>query len=225
MSHETLGPGPRSRVRRLAEKASYDRDEIYAIVDEARMCHVAALVEGRALVLPTLHAREADVLYLHGSQSNALMKAVVASGEACVSVTLYDGLRLARSGFESSIAYRSVVLFGSATRIEDHEEKRRVLDMFVDAILPGRASEVRVATDQEVRLTMVVKVAIEEASAKISEGPTEDSEQDMVLPVWSGTVPAHVRFTTPVGSSDGAMARGDIAVPPSVERLVRGRDG
>lgn len=224
MSHETLGPGPHTRVRRLPEKASYDRGVIYAIVDEARMCHVAAVVGGRAVVLPNLHAREGDALYLHGSQSNALMKAMVASGEACVSFTLYDGLRLARSGFESSIAYRSVVLYGTPTRIDEHEEKRRVLDLFVDAILPGRAGEVRAMTDQEVRLTMVVKVAIEEASAKVSEGPTEDSDEDMALPIWSGTVPAEIHFGEPVASSDGAMSNGDIAIPPSVQRLVRGND-
>ena len=225
MSDGVLGPGRRTRVRRLASKASYDRRRIFDILDEAHMCHVAAVVDGRALVLPTLHAREGDMLYLHGSPSNALLKAVVTSGEACVSVTLYDGLRLARSGFESSIAYRSVVLYGGATLVEDHDEKRRVLDMFVNAILPGRTEEVRAMTDQEVRLTMVVRVRIDEASAKISEGPTEDSAQDMALPIWSGTVPAALRFDSPVPSRDGAMATEDIVVPASVERLVHDREG
>jgi len=224
MSDAAWGPGPRTRVRRLAEKAQYDRSLIHAIVDEARMCHVAAVVEGRALVVPTLHAREGDILYLHGSPSNAVMKAALAAGEVCVSVTLYDGLRLARSGFESSIAYRSAVLYGTATLVDDHEEKRRVLDMFVDAILPGRAGEVRRATDQEIRLTMVVKVAVEEASAKISAGPTEDAAEDRELPIWSGTVPAALRFGEPVASSDGAMSRGDIEIPASVRRVVGERD-
>src|SRR5579863_2949983 len=104
---DQLGPGPKSRVRRLAAKASYDRDAIYAIIDEARLCHVAGIVNGAATLIPTLHAREDRTIYLHGSPSNAVLKAVVERGEACVSMTLYDGLRLARSGFESSIAYRS----------------------------------------------------------------------------------------------------------------------
>ena len=134
-----LGPGPRTRVRRLPDKARYDAEQIYSILDEAHMCHVGAIVDGQAVVLPTLHAREGNVVYLHGSQSNAVMRAVLASASACVTVTLYDGLRLARSGFESSIAYRSVVLFGAAREIVDEGEKARILDLFVDAVLPGRA--------------------------------------------------------------------------------------
>lgn len=223
MSHDhegaDLGPGPRTRVRRLPEKARYDAETVEAILDEARFCHVAAIVGGRAVTLPTLHAREGRVLYLHGSQSNAAMKAMLASGEACVSATLYDGLRLARSGFESSIAYRSVVVYGAATEVEDAAEKRRVLDLFVDAILPGRAAEVRPMTEREVNLTMVVAVAIEEASAKISAGPTEDFPEDLDLPIWTGTLPARTWFGPPVPGSDGAMARGDLAVPASVRRL------
>jgi nitroimidazol reductase NimA-like FMN-containing flavoprotein (pyridoxamine 5'-phosphate oxidase superfamily) len=219
MSDEVLGPGPHTRVRRVPTKASYDRATIEAIIDEARLCHVAGVVNGRAMALATLHVREGRALYLHGSQSNALLKAVLASGEACVTMTLYDGLRLARSGFESSIAYRSVVLFGPVTEVDDDAEKHRVLDLFVDAVLAGRASEVRPMTDQEVKLTMVVRVQIEEASAKISRGPTEDFEQDLGLPIWSGTIPAHLHFDPAVPSGDGAMAAGVIALPASVQRL------
>jgi hypothetical protein len=141
MSEDVLGPGRHTWVRRLPEKARYDAEVINAILDEARICHVAALVDGRAVTLPTLHAREGRTLYLHGNQSNAFMKAVFSSAQAYVSVTIYDGLRLARSGFESSIAYRSVVVMGPATKVSDPEEKRRVLDLFVDAILPGRSKE------------------------------------------------------------------------------------
>jgi len=217
---DVLGPGPKSRVRRLPAKANYERDVIYAIVDEAPLCHVAAIVNGGARVIPTLHAREGDTLYLHGSPSNVVMKALVASGEACVSITIYDGLRLARSGFESSIAYRSVVLFGAASLVSDDGEKARVLDMFVDAVLPGRANEVRAMNDAERRLTMVVAVSIDEASAKLSSGPTDDPDEDLDLPVWSGTVPAKIVFGTPIPDTNGAMARGTISVPASVERLL-----
>ncbi|MGD0691303.1 MAG: pyridoxamine 5'-phosphate oxidase family protein [Acidimicrobiales bacterium] len=217
---DPLGPGPKTRVRRLPEKANYERDVIYAVIDEAPLCHVAAIVKDSAMVIPTLHAREGDTIYLHGSPSNVVMKAVVASGEACISVTLYDGLRLARSGFESSIAYRSVVVFGAASLVSDDVEKARVLDMFVDAVLPGRASEVRAMSDAERRLTMVVAVRIDEASAKLSSGPTDDSVEDMELPVWSGTVPARIRFDAPIPDTNGAMGTGTIAVPASVRRLL-----
>ncbi len=220
---DPLGPGPNTRVRRLPTKAVYDGAAIDAIIDEARLCHVAAVVNGRALTLPTLHSREGRSLYLHGSQSNAVMKAVVAAGEACVCFTLYDGLRLARSGFESSIAYRSVVLFGAARAVEDEREKRRVLDRFVDAVLPGRASEVRPLSDAELRLTMVVAVSIDEASAKVSAGPTDDLAADLDLPIWSGTVPARLHFDAPIPSRDGAMATGDVDLPESVRRLLEGQ--
>jgi nitroimidazol reductase NimA-like FMN-containing flavoprotein (pyridoxamine 5'-phosphate oxidase superfamily) len=217
---DVLGPGPRSRVRRLPAKARYDRDTVFAILDDAPLCHVAAVVEGAAVVIPTLHAREGRTLYLHGSPSNAVLKAVVARGEACVTATLYDGLRLARSGFESSIAYRSVVVFGAAALVSDDDEKARVLELFVDAVLPGRAAEVRAMSDAEVRLTMVVAVSIDEASAKVSSGPTEDPDEDLELPVWSGTVPARLCFSAPIPDTNGAMASGAIPVPLSVTRLL-----
>jgi nitroimidazol reductase NimA-like FMN-containing flavoprotein (pyridoxamine 5'-phosphate oxidase superfamily) len=217
---DVLGPGPKTRVRRLATKAHYERDVIYDVIDEAPLCHVAAIVQGAAMVIPTLHAREGEIIYLHGSPSNAVMKAVVETGEACISVTLYDGLRLARSGFESSIAYRSVVVFGAATLVTDDVEKARVLDLFVDAVLPGRAREVRAMSDSERRLTMVVAVRIDEASAKLSSGPTDDPDEDLDLPVWSGTVPARIHFGAPIPDTNGAMAAGTIAVPASVARLL-----
>jgi nitroimidazol reductase NimA-like FMN-containing flavoprotein (pyridoxamine 5'-phosphate oxidase superfamily) len=193
---------------------------VFSILDQAEYCHVAGIVEGLAMALPTLHAREGRTLYLHGSQSNAILKSVLASERACVTATLYEGIRLARSGFESSVAYRSVMVVGSVTLVEDLEEKRRILDLFVDAVVPGRASEVRAANEQELRLTMVVALSIDEASAKISEGPTDDAEEDLALPIWSGTVPARMRFSTPVASTDGAMANGDVPIPASVRQLL-----
>jgi nitroimidazol reductase NimA-like FMN-containing flavoprotein (pyridoxamine 5'-phosphate oxidase superfamily) len=217
---DVLGPGPKTRVRRLPDKATYERDVIFAIIDAAPFCHVAGIVNGGAVVIPTLHAREGHTIYLHGSPSNAVMKSVVERGEACIAVTLYDGLRLARSGFESSIAYRSVVIFGAASLVRDDVEKARVLDMFVDAVLPGRAGEVRAMSDAERRLTMVVAVSIDEASAKVSSGPTDDLDDDLDLPVWSGTVPARIHYGAPIPDTNGAMASGAIRVPVSVERLL-----
>ena len=223
MSDKTLGPGEHTRVVRLPKKANYDEKVIHAILDEARMCHVAGIVGGKAMALPTLHARKGSTLYLHGSQSNAIMKSVLLSGEAFVTVTHYDGLRLARSGFESSIAYRSVVVFGPVSEVTDLEEKRECLDMFVDAILPGRAGEVRPMNERELNLTFILAVEINEASAKISAGPTDDFEYDIDLPIWAGVVPSKLVFTDPVPNTDGAMATGEIEVPPSVRRLLEGQ--
>ncbi len=220
MSDQVLGPGPHTRVRRLPEKARYDEVTVNEILDEARFCTLAGVVDGLAMALPTLHAREVRTVYLHGSQSNALMKSVLEAGRACLSVTIYDGLRLARSGFESSIAYRSVVVVGAIERVEDQHEKGRVLDLFVDAVLPGRLAEVRPMTDQEQRLTMVLALKIEEASAKVSSGPTEDPDEDKALHIWSGVIPARLSFGAPVPSRDGAMADDSIVLPQSVQRLL-----
>ncbi len=215
-------PSERSRVRRLPEKARYERETVDAVLDAAPYCTVAAVVDGLAVALPTLHARDGDVLYLHGSRSNAVMKAVLARGEACVTATLYDGIRVARSGFESSIAYRSVVVFGAVASVTDLEAKRRILDDFVDAVLPGRSGEIRPATDAELRRTLVVSVSIDEAAVKVSAAPTDDPAEDQALPVWSGVVPARLTFGPPVPSSDGAMGDGAIPVPASVRRLLDG---
>ncbi len=217
---EVLGPGERTRVRRLPKKASYDKDTIYAILDEAWVCHMAGTVGGHAVALPTLHLRDGDTIYLHGSPSNEVMKSLVRDARAFVTVTIFDGLRLARSGFESSIAYRSVVVVGAAREVSDGGEKSRVLDRFVDRVLTGRAGEVRAMSEREQRLTMVVAVSIDEASAKISAGPTDDEPEDQALPIWAGTVPARLVYGEPVPDPYGAMANGEIAVPESVRGLL-----
>jgi hypothetical protein len=210
-------------VRRLAKKANYDESVIFAILDEAVMCHVAAVVHGKPVALPTLHARDGRTLYLHGSPSNAVLKAVVRGEEAFVTATLFEGLRLARSGFESSIAYRSVVVVGRAREVDDESEKTRALDLIVERVVPGRAQEVRPLRDSELRLTMVVAVAIDEASAKISSGPTDDDDDDVKLPIWAGTLPTRMVFGTPIPDTNGAMASGDVAIPPSIMNLLDGQ--
>jgi nitroimidazol reductase NimA-like FMN-containing flavoprotein (pyridoxamine 5'-phosphate oxidase superfamily) len=217
---ETLGPGPRTRVRRLPTKASYDTKVIHEILDEAWVCHVAASVREKPVALPTLLLREGDTIYVHGSPSNEVLKAIVRDGEAFVTVTIFDGLRLARSGFESSIAYRSVVVIGGAREVTDEAEKSRVLNRFVDRVVTGRANEVRPMSDQEQRLTMLVAVSMDEASAKVSAGPTDDDADDQMLPVWSGTVPARLVFDVPVPDTNGAMASGNLEVPASVQALL-----
>jgi hypothetical protein len=220
---DVLGPGAHTRVRRLPEKAAYDEETVYSIIDAAMMCHVAAVVDGVAMALPTLHQRVGRTVYVHSSKSNALLRAVLSAGVASLSVSLYDGLRLARSGFESSIAYRSVVLLGATREVTDPEEKTRVLAGFVDAVLAGRGAEVREMDAREESLTLVVAIGIDEASAKVSAGPTSDEPHDAALPIWSGTVPARVVYGEPVPDTGGAMSDGDIPLPDSERRLLEGQ--
>ena len=214
-----LGPGDHTRLRRLPEKAAYDAATVYAILDEAPYVHLAAVVDGLAMSLPTLHLREGNTLYVHSSKSNALVRSALAAGRVSLTATLYDGLRLARSGFESSIAYRSVVAVGSVREVDDHREKRRLLEGFVDAVLPGRASEVREMSEREAALTLVVAIEVTEASAKVSEGPTHDEPEDAALPIWAGTVPARLVYGEPVAATDGAMAGVGLPLPESLRRL------
>jgi hypothetical protein len=167
-----------------------------------------------------LHLREDRTLYLHGSPANEVLKSLVREGEAYVTATIFDGIRVARSGFESSIAYRSVVVVGEAREVLDADEKRRLLDLFVDRVLPGRAREARQITEAEARLTMFVAVHINEASAKVSVGETDDDLDDQVLPIWAGTIPARLVFDSPVPDTRGAMANGDVDVPASVRTFL-----
>lgn len=211
-------PYSRTRVRRLPEKARYDVDTVHRILDEAVMCHVAATVDGMAVALPTLHVREGETLYVHGSQSNALLRAALAQDEVFVTATIYDGLRLARSGFESSVAYRSVTVVAHPRGVEGREEKLRVLDLLVDQLLPGRSSEVRPVTERELRLTLVVALEIRETAAKVSAGPLEESDEDCALEIWAGTVPARMVYGTPIPDRRGYMSGGDRSLPPSLER-------
>lgn len=220
MSTEPLGPGERTRVRRLPKKASYDEETIFAILDEAWVCHVAATVQGKPAALPTLHLREDRTIYLHGSPANEVLKSLAREGEAFVTATIFDGIRVARSGFESSIAYRSVVVVGEAHEVLDANEKRRLLDLFVDRVLPGRARETRPITEAEQRLTMFVAVHIDEASAKVSVGETDDDLDDQALPIWAGSIPARLVFDSPIPDTRGAMADGDVDVPVSVRTFL-----
>ena len=215
-------PTDRTRVRRAPKKARYDEATVHAIIDSVPICHVGVSLvdEGEVVVLPFLHARRDDVVYLHGSQSNQLLGALLAARRACATFTSFDGLRVARTGFHSSVIYRCVVAFGPVRLVEYPEERERVLDVLVDAVLPGRSHEVRRPNDRELALTAVVAMTIEEASAKVSEGPTDDDPEDIDSEVWAGDVPATLLYGSPVGATNGAMARGSVPVPPSVLALT-----
>jgi uncharacterized protein len=208
-------------VRRAPKKARYDEATVHAIIDGVACCHVGVALEttGDVVVLPFLHARDGDQVYLHGSRSNHLLRSLLAADRVCATFTSFDGLRVARTGFHSSVIYRSVVAFGSVRLLEAAEERERALDALVEAILPGRVDEMRRPNATELALTIVVALTIDEASAKISEGPTEDEADDLASAVWAGDVPATLVYGEPVGATDGAMADGAVPVPPSVRAL------
>jgi uncharacterized protein len=187
----------RTRVRRLPKRANYDLDVIHAILDEAVVCHVGFVVEGRPVVIPTIHWREDDTLYVHGSAASRMLRSLREGVDACVTVTLVDGLVLARSAFHHSMNYRSVVVFGSAREVTG-EEKLRALDSLVEHVMPGRSAEVRPPNETELRQTVVLALPLDEASAKIRTGGPVDDEEDYALPVWAGVLPLRLTPGEPV---------------------------
>lgn len=213
---ESLTVTERTKVRRLAERGRYERWLVEAILDEAYLAHVGFVVDGQPRVLPMTYGRDGDVLYLHGAVGNAMLRAS-AGAEVCVTVTLLDGLVLARSAFHHSMNYRSVVLLGPATKVEDPEEKRRAFDVIVEHVLPGRSQVARPSNDSELRSTMVLRLPIAEGSAKVRAGGPKDDAEDMDLPVWAGVVP--VRLTSGAPEQDPAQS----AVLP--EPIVPDRGG
>jgi nitroimidazol reductase NimA-like FMN-containing flavoprotein (pyridoxamine 5'-phosphate oxidase superfamily) len=191
-----IEPTPRTTVRRKPGRGAYDRDVIEAILDEGFLCNVAVVVDGRPLVIPTGYARDGERLYLHGARNNAMLRAML-QGEACISVTLLDGLVLARSVMHHSMNYRSVVLFGRGEEVVGREEKFAAMRSIVEHIIPGRWEDARLPTDAEVEATLVVRFPINECSAKIRTGPPIDDEDDMPLPVWAGVLPAPSAWQAP----------------------------
>lgn len=192
------GPTPRTTVRRLPDRARYDRDTLHAILDEGLVCHVGFVDEGQPFVIPCSYARVDDRLVLHGSAASRMLRALAGGAPACVSVTLLDGLVLARSAFHHSVNYRSVVVVGRAAEITDPGEKRRALDAIVDHVAPGRAAEVRPPSELELRATRVVWLPLDEASAKVRTGPPKDDEPDLALDVWAGELPLRLEAKEPV---------------------------
>ena len=188
----------RTTVRRLPARAAYDRSLIHAILDEGLICHVGFVADGRPFVIPTIHVRMGDRLYIHGSPASRMLKAMALGVEVCVTVTLIDGLILARSAFHHSMNYRSVVLFGQAVAVDDPAEKARVLQVLAEHLVPGRWRDIRVPTPGELKATSVLSLPIDEASAKVRTGPPVDDEADYVLPTWAGVLPLTIAAGEPV---------------------------
>jgi hypothetical protein len=180
------------RVKREPQRGVYDRETIDAILDEALVCHLGFAVDGQPYVIPTLHARVGDRLYVHGSAASRMLRHAASDVRICVTVTLLDGLVLARSVFNHSIDYRSVVVLGTPRLVEEVAEKREALRAFTEHVAPGRWEEARQPTDQELKATWILSVPLDEASAKIRTGPPEDEPEDLDLPVWAGVVPIHL---------------------------------
>lgn len=197
MSVTTAAPSARTRVRRVHERGRYDRDTIDAILDATPLCHVGYVIDGAPYVTPTLQWREGDHVYWHGSSASRMLKSVEGR-EVCLAVTIMDGLVIARSAFHHSANYRSAMLFGRAGRIADPDEKEAHLRTFVEGLYPGRWDMLRPMTGQELKATTLLTMPIDEASAKVRNGPPKDDEEDYALPIWAGVVAFETRTLPPV---------------------------
>lgn len=195
---EQKPPSPFTRVKRMPKRGNYDRGTIHAILDAATTCHVGHLIDGRPVVIPTLHWREADHVYWHGSSASRMLRANEAGGEVCLTVTMIDGFVLARSGFHHSANYRSVLCFGIPEPVEDRAHKLAAMEAFMERLFPGRWPLLRPPTEQEIKATSILRLPIDEASAKIRTGMPVDDEEDLTWPVWAGVLPASLTVSAPI---------------------------
>lgn len=185
-----------NKVRQLREKAAYDHETVHGVLDAGLVAHVAFVQDGEPVVVPMLYGREGETLFLHGARKARVIRLLEGTGTTCANVTLLDGLVYARSAFESSMNFRSVTVFGTARLVEDRDDKLHALRVISECTMPGRWSEVRESLDNEIKMTGVIALTIESASAKISTGMPEDEEFDLDTPIWAGVLPLETRFTT-----------------------------
>jgi uncharacterized protein len=213
-------PTDRIRLRRNPKKGRFDRATIDAILDRALVGHIAFVADGGPVCIPTLVARVGDRIYIHGSSASRMLRALRSGAPACLTVTLVDGLVLARSAFEHSVNHESVVAFGRFAAVDEPDERLAALEAFTEKILPGRWSEVRQPSAKELKATAILAMEVEEASAKVRSGPPDDDESaDAALDVWAGELPIVTAFAAPVPSPG---LRPDIALDASVRRLLDG---
>jgi uncharacterized protein len=204
----------RTTLKRLPKRGHFDREIINSILDEGFICHVGFVVDGQPFVIPTGYARVDDQLFIHGSQASRMLKNLSQGIDVCVTVTLVDGLVLARSAFHHSINYRSVVVFGTARLLNDREEKIAALLALSEHFIKGRWDDVREPTEQELKATSVLAMKLEEASAKIRTGPPLDDEEDYSLPIWAGVIPLKMVASEPIS---------DPRLPDNIEAPVYAR--
>jgi nitroimidazol reductase NimA-like FMN-containing flavoprotein (pyridoxamine 5'-phosphate oxidase superfamily) len=191
-------PTPRTRVVRESDRGVYDRETVYRILDEGFLCHVGFVADGQPFVIPTSYGRKDANLYIHGSAASRMLRQLKESVPVCVTVTLLDGLVLARSVFNHSMNYRSVVILGKATLVEDPAEKLEALRLLSDHIIPGRWADARQPNERELKATSVLRLPIEEFSAKVRTGPPIDDEEDYTFPTWAGVIPLHITVGEPI---------------------------
>ncbi len=215
-----FNPSDRTTIKRLPKRGSYDRDTIHAILDEGLICHIGFVVEGQPFVIPTAYGRVDDCLYLHGSLASRMLKSLQTGIDICVTVTLLDGLVLARSAFHHSMNYRSVVIFGRAQLVTEFGQKEAALRAFTNHVIRDRWDELRPVKPQEINGTTVLALPLQEASAKIRTGPPKDDEVDYAQPIWAGVVPLRTVATEAI--ADDRVLPG-VAMPDSVQCLSQQR--
>jgi len=203
-------PTKRTEIKRLPKRGHYDRETVYQILDSAIVCHVGFAVDVQPYVIPTNYGRAGDILYLHGSALSRMFQTLSKGVSVCVTVTHVDGLVLARAAFHHSVNYRSVVILGKARQIEDPREKMEALRLFTEHVVKGRWDEVRHPTDQELKVTTVLALPLEEVSAKVRTGGPIDDEADYALPVWAGVLPLAMVASDP---EPDALRKSDPALP------------
>ncbi len=209
-------PTARTQVRRLADRGHYDSETVYRILDEGFLCHVGFVVDGQPFVIPTGYARVDDAVYIHGSAASRMLRTLAGGVQVCVTVTLVDGLVLARSAFHHSMNYRSVVILGKAHEVKDLDEKRRALKAFTEHIVRDRWDALRPNQDSEVKQTIVLRLPLEEVSAKIRTGPPKDDEADYALPIWAGVLPLKL---VPGEFVADPKLPADIGIPEHLQNL------
>jgi nitroimidazol reductase NimA-like FMN-containing flavoprotein (pyridoxamine 5'-phosphate oxidase superfamily) len=195
---ERFAPTAKTTLKRLPKRGEYDREAVYAILDEGFVCHVGFALEGQPFVIPTGYARSGDQLYIHGSQASRMLRTLRGGVEVCVTVTLIDGLVIARSAFHHSMNYRSVVVFGRARLVDEPAEKMEALRALTNHIVPERWEQARQPNESEMKATLVLALPLVEVSAKVRTGPPVDDEEDYELPVWAGVVPLNLKIETPI---------------------------
>jgi uncharacterized protein len=213
-------PTPRTRLVREADRAVYDRETVYRILDEGFLCHVGFVADGQPFVIPTSYGRKDDSLYIHGSAASRMLRIMKEGLPVCVTVTLLEGLVLARSIFNHSMNYRSVVVLGKAILVDDPEEKLAALRLLSEHIIPGRWADARQPNERELKATSVLRLPIEEFSAKVRQGPPIDDEEDYSFPTWAGVVPLEMAVGEPV--DDARLQPGQIA-PKYLRNYTRRR--
>ena len=215
---QTQMPTQRTRVVREAERGVYDREAAYRILDEGFLCHVGFVADGQPFVIPTSYGRKDDRLYIHGSAASRMLRQLKESVPVCVTVTLLDGLVLARSVFNHSMNYRSVVILGKAILVDDPKEKLEALHLLSEHIIPGRWADARQPNERELKATSVLRVPIEEFSSKIRTGPPIDDEEDYSFPTWAGVIPLEMTVGAAVNDPRLVPAR---EVPPYLRDYSR----